>query len=529
MRLTLLAPALMLLGACSQIPAQQSGIDESRFRTDIKELASDRYQGRQPTTQGEALTLAYLEKQFRAMGLEPGNGDSYLQPVPMVTYTTQPGTQLSLGGESLSLPEQAVINSFHDRPSQVLSGSDIVFVGYGIDAPEYGWNDYQGLDVTGKTVLILVNDPGFATGEPEHFKGNTMTYYGRWDYKFAEAGRKGAAAALIIHDTEPASYPWSVVANSWTGPQLDLAGSSEPHPMIEGWIQKEVAQKLLAEEGKSLEALMAQAAQSPINLSLNARADARLSQKVEYATSHNVVAKLTGSERPDEVVSYTAHWDHLGSDGDTIYNGALDNATGVAGILEIARQFAEAPKPPERSVQFIAVTGEEQGLLGSRYYVANPTESLKKTAGVFNLDSTNVYGAVKEFTVVGLGQSQLDDYLAEAAAGQQRVLAPERYPEAGGFFRSDHFSFVKQGVPAVFAGGGSTPKSDALAEYRNKMREEMKGCYHNTCDIYREHWNLSGALEDIEVFYRAGSALANSEQWPGFNQGSEFHALRPAS
>ncbi|TKB49038.1 M20/M25/M40 family metallo-hydrolase [Ferrimonas sediminicola] len=529
MRLLPLAPALMLLGACSQISSQAGGIDESRFRADIKELSSDRYLGRLPTTQGETLTLAYLERQFRAMGLEPGNGDSYLQPVPMVTYTAEPGARLSLGGESLSLPEQAVLTSFRSAPEQRLSDSQVVFVGYGIDAPEYGWNDYQGLDVTGKTVLILVNDPGFASGDPDHFKGSTMTYYGRWDYKFAEAGRKGAAAALIIHDTEPASYPWSVVANSWTGPQLDLADSRDPHPALEGWVRKEVAEALLAKEGKSLEALMAQAALRPGNLPLSARAEASLKQRVEHATSHNVVAKLTGASRPGEVVSYTAHWDHIGADGDAIYNGALDNATGVAGILEIARQFAAAPKPPARTVQFIAVTGEEQGLLGSRYYVANPTEPLASTVGVFNLDSTNVYGAVREFTVVGLGQSQLDDYLGKAAAGQQRVLASEHHPEAGGFFRSDHFSFVKEGVPAVFAGGGTTPKSDALARYRESMRQEMKGCYHNTCDIYREHWNLSGALEDIEVFYRAGNALANSDHRPGFKRGSEFYSLRPAS
>ncbi|WP_035415962.1 M28 family metallopeptidase [Ferrimonas kyonanensis] len=523
-----LATALLCAG-CAPMPPTPHGIDETRFRADIKELSSDRYQGRLPTTEGETLTLAYLEKQFKAMGLKPGNGDSYLQPVPMVTYTAGTGTELSLGNQALSIPEDAVLNSFHDAPSQTLDASQLVFVGYGINAPEYGWNDYQDVDVRGKTVLILVNDPGFATQDPARFKGSTMTYYGRWDYKFAEAGRQGAKAALIIHDTEPASYPWRVVANSWTGPQLDLADSRDPHPNLEGWIQKSVAQQLLEAEGYDLDALSARATQQPGHLSLNAVAHARYQQSVAYATSHNVVAVLPGSQRPQETVSYTAHWDHIGMHNGEIYNGALDNATGVAGILEIARQFASAPTPPKRSVQFIAVTGEEQGLLGSRYYVDNPTTALDKTAGVFNLDSTNVYGAVKEFTVIGLGQSQLDDYLGDAARVQQRTLTAESHPGAGGFFRSDHFSFVKRGVPAVFAGGGSTPKTEALAAYRKQMKQEMKGCYHNSCDIYRDNWNLSGALEDIEVFYRAGAALANSDQWPGFKPESEFYSLRPAS
>lgn len=530
----LVIAASVFAAGCSQLAtnsnnAGSQGIDESRIRADIQELASDRYQGRLPTTEGETLTLAYLEQQFKAAGLKPGNGDSYLQAVPMVTYTAASDNQLSFGGQAVDLPSQAVMTSYHDTTEIHLNSSELVFVGYGIDAPEYGWNDYEGLDVRGKTVLILVNDPGFSSGDANHFKGSTMTYYGRWDYKFAEAGRKGAKAAFIIHDTEPASYPWSVVENSWTGSRLDLAGSQDPHPEIEGWVDFDLAKSLFAQQGQDLTQWMQKAVKQPTQLALNTKVDAHYRQQVERSVSHNVIATLPGSETPNEVVSYTAHWDHLGMKGDAIYNGALDNASGIAGMLEIARQFAESPTPPKRSVQFIAVTGEEQGLLGSRYYVDNPTFSLSNTLGVFNMDATNVYGAVKELTVIGLGQSQLDDYLAQAAKSQDRTLVRESRPGAGGFFRSDHFSFVKKGVPAIFAGGGNTPKTDELAQYKAQMQQKMKGCYHNTCDVYRPDWNLSGAIEDIDLFYRAGKALANDDRRPGFNQDSEFYSLRPAS
>ncbi|MBY5921089.1 M28 family metallopeptidase [Ferrimonas balearica] len=527
LRLTASLTLLLAVSACSQSPSPEPfAYDEARVRADIQELASDRYQGRLPTTEGETLTLAYLEGQFKAMGLEPGNGDSYLQAVPMVRHTTEKAS-LTVDGETYRYLYDMVLNSFSDQPQLTISQSDVVFVGYGIHAPEYGWNDYAGLDVTGKTVVMLVNDPGFATGEPTLFKGDTMTYYGRWDYKFAEAGRQGAAAALIIHDTKPASYPWLVVQNSWTGTQLGLADVSDPHPLVEGWIKKDAAKRLLAQSGLNLDSLMAEAVKGPMHRTLGVQAEATLTQTIERATSYNVLATLPGTSRAEEQVIYTAHWDHIGSQGDQVYNGAMDNASGLASMLEIARAFVAAP-PTKRSVSFLAVTGEEQGLLGSRYYAANPVFPLDRTVGVFNSDSTNIYGPTRDFTVVGLGQSSLEQYLLPALKAQGRELSRESNPGAGGYFRSDHFSFAQKGVPALFAGGGRTALNEEVAAGRAAVMEMMKGCYHNHCDTYRPEWDLRGAMQDIEVYFKAGHTLADDDRWPGFLAGSEFHSLRPA-
>ncbi|MBY6186650.1 M28 family peptidase [Marinobacter hydrocarbonoclasticus] len=527
LRLTALPALLLAISGCSQVPsAPDFAFDEARVRADIQELASDRYQGRLPTTEGETLTLNYLESQFQAMGLKPGNGDSYRQAVPMMRHTTS-NAVLSVDGQPYRYLYDMVLNSFTKQPELSITDSDVVFVGYGINAPEYGWNDYADLDVAGKTVVMLVNDPGFATGDPSLFKGSTMTYYGRWDYKFAEAGRQGAAAALIIHDTKPASYPWLVVQNSWTGTQLGLADVDDPHPTVEGWIKKDAAKTLLAQAGYELESLMDKAVKGPLSIDLKLSAEARLSQTIERATSYNILATLPGTERPEEQVIYTAHWDHIGSQGDQIYNGAMDNASGLASVLEIARAFAAAPAP-KRSVTFLAVTGEEQGLLGSRFYAANPIYPLDKTAGVFNADSTNIYGPTQDFTVVGLGQSSLEQYLLPTLETQNRQLSRESNPGAGGYFRSDHFSFAQKGVPALFAGGGRIALNDEAAASRARVMELMKGCYHNHCDTYRPEWDLRGAMQDLEVYYHAGQALANDDRWPGFLAGSEFHTLRPA-
>ncbi|WP_298439667.1 M28 family metallopeptidase [uncultured Ferrimonas sp.] len=528
-RLITLLTATTLLSACgivSYSTNSEQSFDEQRLRRDIKELASDRYLGRMPTTRGETLTLDYLETQFQQMGLAPANGDSYRQAVPMQRFLTTNAT-LQLGQQPLKYRQQMVLNSYREQNSVQLSNSEVVFVGYGINAPEHDWNDYANVDVRGKTVLMLVNDPGFASGDPSHFKGDTMTYYGRWDYKFAEAGRQGAAAALIVHDTKPAAYPWSVVQNSWTGPKLDLQGSLDPHPDLEGWITLDSAKALLAEAGQDFTALSQQAQQRPTQVALGLTANASLQQTTDTAISYNIVATLPGTEQADEHVLYTAHWDHIGSHLDKIYNGAMDNASGVAAMLEIARAYRAAPTP-KRSVTFVAVTGEEQGLLGSRYYAAKPLFPLASTVGVFNIDSTNVYGKTRDYTVVGFGHSQLEDYLVRAAQAQNRQVTAEANPGAGGYFRSDHFSFVPKGVPAVFAGGGSVPWDQATADYKVAMKAQMRGCYHNPCDTYRPNWDLSGTLMDMQVYYGAGQALANSDDWPGFNASSEFHRLRPA-
>ncbi|QYK00183.1 M28 family metallopeptidase [Shewanella psychrotolerans] len=546
MRLLLSACALTLVSACSQHPAQTQSqsvdsvieFNEPRFRQDIQNLSSDKFEGRAPTTQGETLTLDYLSKAFAAAGLEGANGGSYLQAVPMVSYTASEDQQISLGGMTFNYRKDIVLGSRHDNRQINITNAPLVFVGYGINAPEYDWNDYQGIDMVGKIAVILVNDPGFALPNSGKFNGKTMTYYGRWTYKFEEASRQGALGAIIIHDTEPAAYPWSVVENSWTGPQQDLVvdkASQDSRVQVEGWISKEKASELFDKAGLSLATLSDRAASSPLNVALETTADIAFSNKAEYANSYNVVATLPGDEASDEHLLFTAHWDHLGTDpnktGDQIYNGALDNASGTAGIIEIARQFAAQAKngsPLKRSITFVATTGEEQGLLGSRYYAENPIYPLEKTVAVFNFDSTNIYGRTSDYIIVGKGKSELETYLTNAASSQQRVTVRENHPESGGFFRSDHFSFAKYGVPAVFAGGGNKPVDEASAKYKADMKQKMKGCYHNVCDEYRADWDLSGALQDMGVYYQAAQTLANSDDWPGYYQGTEFHHLRPA-
>ncbi|MGI1945813.1 M28 family metallopeptidase [Shewanella glacialipiscicola] len=541
--------ALAMLSACSpdtSVPDSTSALaelkpvqfNEARFRNDIKTLSSDEFEGRAPTTHGEKLTLDYLTKAFTDMGLKGAYQGSFLQPVPMVSYTADEAQQVTLAGLPFKYRQDLVLSSRHDNGGINIENAPLVFVGYGVNAPEYGWNDYQDLDMKGKIAVILVNDPGFARPDSGKFNGKAMTYYGRWSYKFEEASRQGALGALIIHDTEPASYPWSVVENSWTGAQQDLVLSKaeqDSRIQVEGWLTLDTATQLFEKAGLSLPNLMARAADSSINLPLEQTASIAFKNKAEYANSYNVVATLTGSTQADEQILYTAHWDHIGKDetkeGDQIYNGAMDNASGTAGILEIARQLADNAKEGHglaRSVTFIATTGEEQGLLGSRYYAANPLYPIDKTVAVLNLDSTNIYGKTKDYTIVGKGKSELENYLIEAATQQNRISMGEKNPASGGFFRSDHFSFAKLGVPAVFAGGGNEAIDDATAAYKTQMQATMKGCYHNVCDEYHENWDLSGALQDLQVYYQATRALGNSQDWPGYYQGTEFNRLRPA-
>ncbi|MEL4428732.1 M28 family metallopeptidase [Shewanella mangrovisoli] len=540
--------ALAMLSACSPNSAQPDAnssaalkpvqMNEARFRDDIKNLSSDEFEGRAPTTHGEKLTLDYLSKAFAEMGLKGAYQGSFLQPVPMVSYTAYDAQQISLAGLPLTYRKDIVLNSRHDNGGINIENAPLVFVGYGVNAPEYGWNDYQDVDMKGKIAVILVNDPGFARPDSGKFNGKAMTYYGRWSYKFEEASRQGALGALIIHDTEPASYPWSVVENSWTGAQQDLVLSKaeqDSRVQVEGWLTLDAATQLFEKAGLSLPTLMARAADSPINLPLEQTANIAFKNKAEYANSYNVVATLPGTQQADEQILFTGHWDHIGKDdskeGDKIYNGAMDNASGIAGILEIARQLADNAKQGHglaRSVTFIATTGEEQGLLGSRYYAANPIYPIDKTVAVLNLDSTNIYGKTKDFTIVGKGKSELENYLVDAAKQQNRIALGEKNPASGGFFRSDHFSFAKLGVPAVFAGGGSEPIDAATASYKTQMQATMKGCYHNVCDEYHEDWDLSGAIQDLEVYYQATRTLGNSLDWPGYYQGTEFNSLRPA-
>jgi Zn-dependent M28 family amino/carboxypeptidase len=513
---------------------------EADYRRHIEVLASDEFGGRAPASPGEDLTVAYLVDHFKNLGLQPANGDSFTQDVPLawVEAVNEPPLTIRGGvGDDLVLrygPDQ-VIWTQRQVPEVSLEDSELVFVGYGINAPERGWNDYEGIDVTGKTVIMLVNDPGYATQDPELFNGNTMTYFGRWDYKFGEAARQGAAGAIIVHDTLPAAYGWSTVENSWTGPQFNLVlpDKGESLLAVEGWVTREYAQTMLARAGLDLDELYARAQQRgftavPVGLT----ASTRIENQTEEVLSRNVLALLPGSEAPEEIFIYMAHWDHLGTDpkleGDQIYNGALDNASGTAALMEIASAFAALPQPPRRSVLFFAPTAEEQGLLGSLYYAAHPLFPLENTVGGLNMDGMNNFGATRDITVVGLGMSDLDDYLRTAAAAQERVLEGDREAEKGYYYRSDHFELAKEGVPMLYPGGGYDDREKGVAYGMEKSLEYTRDHYHRVSDEYDLSWVVSGAMEDMEVFFKTGLEVANGDDWPNWKEGTEFRSTRDA-
>ena len=522
------------------IETAAEAMTEAEYRRHIETLASDAFGGRAPATPGEDLTVAYLIEQFRALGLEPGNGDSYTQDVPLmrVTAVNSPGLVFrgEDGGElALDYGKDQVIWTRRQVDEASLEDSGLIFVGYGINAPERGWNDYEGIDVTGKTVVMLVNDPGYATQDPELFNGNAMTYYGRWDYKYGEASRRGAAGAIIIHDTLPAAYGWNTVENSWTGPQLDgvLENQGMALSAVQGWIQKPHAETLFAMAGLDLDAMYAAAQQPGFRaVPMPVTASARIENTTEPVLSRNVAALLRGSEAPDEVFIYMAHWDHLGTDpkleGDQIYNGAMDNASGTAALLEIARAYTALPQAPRRSVLFLSVTAEEQGLLGSAHYAKNPLFPLENTVGGLNMDGMNNFGATRDITVVGLGMSDLDAYLQAAAAAQERVLEGDREAEKGFYYRSDHFELAKEGVPMLYPGGGYDDREKGVAYGMEKSLEYNRDHYHRVSDEYDLSWNVDGAMEDMEAFFRTGLDVANGDDWPNWKEGTEFKAKRDA-
>ena len=558
---TSLVAAALVLAACNQpadapeptatAPASPAAPDHAfdpaitvdDFRAHVRTLASDEFAGRAPGSIGEEKTVEYLTAQFQRLGLKPGNGDSYLQTVDMVETTADEATTLELDvkGEprSLAFGTEMMIGTRTGQPQVDINGSELVFVGYGVNAPELGWNDYDGIDVKGKTVVMFVNDPGFHSKDAELFEGNRMTYYGRWTYKYEEAARQGAAAALIIHDDAGASYGWDVVKNSWSGPQFDLAVKDDPEPRLpaQGWITGDVARDLLGDLGHDLDDLYAAANKPgfkaiPLDASLSLSLKSTTSQK----SSPNLVAMLPGTTRPDETIVYMGHWDHLGQhegEGDTIYNGAVDNATGIAGILEIAEAFVHQNPKPERSIMLLAVTLEESGLLGSKYYVANPTVPLDKTVAVINLDAMSVAGPSRDFTVVGMGNSELEDLLKSQADAQQRVLREESSPQSGFYFRSDHFNFAKAGVPALYAKGGDELADGGMEAGQAAQADYRDHRYHQPGDEYDESWNLEGAVQDLQALYGVGQVLAGSEQWPRWYEGNPFLAaqekLRPST
>ncbi len=515
------------------------GVDKEHYREHVQTLASNEFEGRAPGTRGERLTLDYLVGEFADLGLQPGNGDSYLQSVPMVELTNaeRSDLQLAFADEQvvLSYPEQMIIgsNRLGTEPHSI-EDSELVFVGYGVVAPEYGWNDYEGLDVAGKTVVILVNDPGYATQDPELFNGRAMTYYGRWTYKYEEAARQGAAAALIVHETEPASYGWDVVINSWSGAQfeLDQSGSAEK-VALEGWVTVETAEMLFEKAGLDYQNQkeLAQSADFQA-VSLEARATASVRNSVRFGESYNVLARIPGSEREDEAIVYVAHWDHLGRNlalpgSSGIYNGAVDNASGTAGLLEIARLYKEAGQP-ERSVIFLAVTLEEYGLLGSRYYVNNPVIPTNQTVAAINMDALTLIGPTRDVSVVGFGASELENILEPAVLAQGREMVQEPTPEAGYYYRSDHFNFARVGIPALYAKGGVVHREFGREYGMEKASEYRAVAYHKPADEFDPSWAFEGVAEDMELLYVVGRTLADSEDWPNWREGNEFKAIRDA-
>ncbi|WP_454257636.1 M28 family metallopeptidase [Pseudoxanthomonas mexicana] len=512
-------------------------ITQADFADMVKALSSDEFEGRAPGSVGEEKTTAYLEAQMKRIGLQPGNNGSYFQDVPMVETTAdEAATTMTLatakGDHALKFGTDYVIGTRTGQTEVKLDASDMVFVGYGVDAPEQQWNDYAGQDWTGKTVVMFVNDPGFHAKDETLFGGNRMTYYGRWTYKFEEAARKGAAAALIVHDTAGASYGWDVVKNSWAGPQYDLPAKDDPEKRIplQGWLSAEAARQLFADAGLDLDAAYASAGKRGFKpVPLKAKATVSLKSSITEKTSRNVIGVLPGATKPDEAVLYMAHWDHLGKhegeEGDNIYNGAVDNATGVAGILEIAEAFAHQDPKPARSVVFVAVTLEESGLLGSKYYVAHPTFPMDKIAGVINLDAMSVGGKSRDFVVTGKGNSELEDMLKVYADQQGRVLTEEGNPAGGYYFRSDHFNFAKAGVPALYAKGGNDLLEGGV-EAGKAASEEYAKRYHQASDEMHEGWKLDGVVQDLQALYGVGKDLAVEDKWPNWYEGNPFKAAR---
>ena len=518
--------------------AFKDALDAGDFAEHVSQLASDAFAGRAPGTIGEEKTVEYIKAQFARIGLQPGNGSDWFQPVAMVETTADESATLDIkvGGASqvLKFGDDMVIGTRTGQPQVDIDDSQLVFVGYGVDAPEQDWNDYAGLDVKGKTVVMLVNDPGFHARDAGLFDGERMTYYGRWTYKFEEAARKGAAGALIIHDTEGASYGWDVVRNSWSGPQYDLPAKDDPAPRVpaQGWISGTAAEALFKAAGQDLATLRAAANRRGFKpVPLDATMSLRLKSTTAEKTSRNVVGLLPGSETPDEAIVYMAHWDHLGTHegagGDNIYNGAVDNATGVAGILEIAEAMRKAPTPPKRSVLFLAVTLEESGLLGSKYYVAHPVIPLDKTVAVINLDALAPIGKARDITVVGSGSSELEDVLKPILAAQQRTIAGESNTAAGYYFRSDHFNFAKAGVPALYLDSGNDLVDGGKAAGDAAGKDYTEARYHKAGDEYdAATWKLDGIMQDLEVAYSVGETLANGGQWPNWYEGNPFKAAR---
>ncbi len=513
-------------------------IDEARYKADLKEISSDHYEGRGPGAVGEKRFVPWLGAQFKAIGLTPGNGDSYLQAVPMTEITNEILQPLSFkhkGTVTTLKPGDDFTLSSRDLSAQVkLADSELVFMGYGVDQANENWNDYADVDVKGKTVVVLINDPGFHVGDTSLFNGKAMTYAGRWGYKFEEAARKGAIGCLIVHDDVGAAYGWDVVKNGAARPEFELPikpGQQAPLT-VQGWISASTASTLFSNAGLDFIALRVAANKRGFKaVPLNTTASALIGHKIRTATSQNVLGLIKGSEKPDEVVIYTAHWDHMGRNfglpGDQIFNGAIDNATGVAALLEMSRNIAQ--QKPKRSVLMLAVTLEESGLLGSRYYAENPVFPMNKTLANINMDALKLIGPSKDVEVVGFANSELEDILKPFAHSQNRVLVPEPTPENGFYFRSDHFNFAKMGVPALYIKTGQTHVEKGF-DYGQQWAKDYNDLrYHKPSDEYDEKADYRGIVQDLDLLVQVGLAVANGDSWPNWYPKSEFRAIRDAS
>jgi len=535
----LFTAAIILFAGCKH-NENINTITGDEIKSHIAVLANDSLQGRKPFTAGETKAINYISSQFKKLGLEPGNNGSYFQDVPMVEITSSPSSTMEItGGKTaitLNSSTDFVASTRRELDSVQLKNSPLVFAGFGVVAPEYNWNDYAGLDVKGKTVIVLVNDPGFKSGDHTLFKGDTMTYYGRWTYKYEEAARQGAAGIIIVHQTEPASYPWSVVNNSFTGAKLYLQQKDKhlSRCKMEGWMTEGAANKLFSAAGikGDIRAIARKKDFKAIPLNLNVTL--AINNKLKYSTSHNVIALLKGSTRPGEYILYTAHWDHLGvgkpdAKSDSIYNGAVDNASGVAAVLSDARAFTQLKVRPERSIVFLTVTGEEQGLLGSEYYATHPIYPLNKTVADLNMDALGNYGETNDFSITGKGQNDLEGYVEELAKQEGKTVTGDKNPGAGGYYRSDHFSFAMVGVPALDINNGAESTLHGEAWGKQKQKEYGDLHYHQPSDNYSDAMDADGMAEVANLLFNVGLKLSNETTFPGWKKGSEFKAVREKS
>ena len=511
-----------------------------------KTLASDEYEGRSPGTKGEELTVKYLVDEFRRIGLAPGNPDgTYLQKVPLAGFTAEPHFSIVAGGRRTTwkFPDDYIAMSRRFVPDVKVETSDVVFVGYGVVAPEYGWDDYKGVDVRGKTIVMLINDPAVpdasdpAKLDEKMFKGKAMTYFGRWTYKYEVASEKGAAAAIIVHEEGPAGYPYEVVSGTWGRENFDIVSPDKNmgRVAVESWVRLDRAKELFKAAGYDFDALKKSAASKDFKpVPLDVKATFNVKNTLRVVESQNVIGRLEGSDArlKDENVIYTAHWDHLGVnnalEGDRIYNGALDNASGTAQLLDLAEAFTMLPKRPGRSVLFLAVTAEERNLLGAKYYATMPLHPLNRTLAAINIDGANPWGRTKDVVIVGDGNSTLDDLAREVLAMQGRVVTPDPETEKGFYYRSDHFEFAKQGVPALYVDTG-TEFIGQTAEYSRRKREEYTANdYHKPSDEVKPDWDLTGAVEDAQLLFVIGHRLAEARTFPEWKPGAEFKAKRDA-